>query len=205
MLNNTLALSYATYVLVRILKKKLATRSVDKIKQLMFEKYGNTLDFVVNNDFDKVMSILVGQYDNGACVIREEFEHVMSQIQQYPKCDNRTMVIDEPKWTGITQIYNDQDSRNIVKTVMAESKVIATIINECNLSQSSGYRKINRLIDFRLLLEVGYVMLENGIWVSKYTTPFDKIKNIIIKDEEKIVIRLKHFVGNEFFPIPKII
>ena len=57
------------------------------------------------------------------------------------------------------------------------------IISECNISQTSGYRKINSLTKNSLLSISGYVETHDGKKVDKYIAIFQNMLINIIKNE----------------------
>ena len=69
------------------------------------------------------------------------------------------------------------------------SKIIADIIKECKLPQTSGYRKINSLIDDGLLVNSGQTTKESKK-VNKYISIINNVKIHIEKNKMIVDLQL---------------
>jgi hypothetical protein len=68
--------------------------------------------------------------------------------------------------------------------------IVSQIIDLCSIAQTSGYRKVNSLIDDGLLVPSGYITTNDGKKVSKYRSVFDNIKIDIVKNKITVSLRL---------------
>ena len=90
----------------------------------------------------------------------------------------------------IIETFGDVDKSNILNAVCEDSKIISDILQETKLSQTSGYRKINSLINDGLLVEDGFVSLYDTRKVMKYGALFNNIKINIIKNKSSVLVRM---------------
>ncbi|MGI0073449.1 MAG: hypothetical protein ACREA3_06535 [Nitrosotalea sp.] len=67
----------------------------------------------------------------------------------------------------LSEIFFDRDTKFILESTRDLTKSANQIILECNLSQSTGYRKLKRLAQLKLL-RIKYVMGEYGRWEMRY-------------------------------------
>ena len=75
--------------------------------------------------------------------------------------------------------------------------IIADIIEKCQIPQTSGYRKINFLINHGFLVSNGFELAQDGKKVKKYETIFDNVKMDIVKNLVSVKIQLKKSLLNE--------
>lgn|SRR5574340_1422751 len=74
------------------------------------------------------------------------------------------------EYNNADQIYEiicDRDTRLILESTRDFSKSANQIILECNLAQSTAYRKLKRLMQLNLL-RVKYIMGDYGRWEMRY-------------------------------------
>jgi len=62
----------------------------------------------------------------------------------------------------ILSILNDDESRNILKTLLSEELTIQQISSKLNISQSSAYRKIRKLEDAGLIKKSKVIRTQDG-------------------------------------------
>jgi len=87
--------------------------------------------------------------------------------------------------------FADEDKKAIIGTVLDTSLIIADILSACNVPQTSGYRKINQLIDAGLLISNGYEIATDGKKTKKYESIFDNVKMDIEKNIVVVKVQLK--------------
>ena len=79
-----------------------------------------------------------------------------------------------------------------LKNIIDESLIIAKILEKCQIPQTSGYRKINFMINSGLLVANGHELSQDGKKIKKYETIFNNVKVDIVKNNIAIKIQLKH-------------
>ncbi|CAE6497163.1 MAG: transcriptional regulator [Candidatus Nitrosotenuis sp.] len=170
------------------IRENLGEKTVQKIEARLFEKYGLSLTQSIEQ-FQKLDAVLREFFGAGADGIEQKFFKSACDIK----------LIDGDKWVTIenqklTEIildsFGDDDKKNILTTLNGESMIISQIIESCRMPQTSGYRKINALINDGLLTIDGYVSMPDGKKVSKYKTIFDNVKIDIVKNKITISIHL---------------
>lgn len=75
-----------------------------------------------------------------------------------------------------------------MNVVLGESRIISEILEIAKIPQTSGYRKVNALIDNGLLAVNGYVTTHDGKKVSKYKSIFENVTINIEKN--KVVVKV---------------
>ena len=144
------------------IKKNLGKNVIRKIEKRLFEKHGLSLTQSIEQ-FQKLDSVLREYFGAGADGIEEEcFKNICSLKNNIDNNKNRTkstkeesikwIIIKDPILTeSILDVFGDPDKKRIFESVMIESKTVYDIISECHIPQTSGYRKINSLIENGLL------------------------------------------------------
>ena len=100
------------------------------------------------------------------------------------------MTIEDSSLTKvILESFGDEDKKNILTSVLDEPHIISEILEICNIPQTSGYRKINALINDGLLTTRGFITMYDGKRVNKYVSVFENIRINIIKN--KIIVKVK--------------
>ena len=183
------------------IKKNLGKDAIRKIEKRLFEKHGLSLTQSIKQ-FQKLDSVLREYFGAGADGIEEKcFKNICSLKNNIDSNKNRTksaktkstkwITIKDPILTeSILEVIGDSDKKRIFESIMDESKTVYDIISECNIPQTSGYRKINSLIKNGLLSISGHVETHDGKKVNKYKSIFQNIRINIIKDEVTIDIQL---------------
>jgi len=89
----------------------------------------------------------------------------------------------------VLQAFGDPEKKKILESVTDTPKIIADILNDCHLRQTTGYRMINSMINDGLLVKSGQVVKDNKK-ISKYVCIFDNLKINIEKDNMRIDVQL---------------
>ncbi|HYL66836.1 MAG TPA: transcriptional regulator [Nitrosopumilaceae archaeon] len=98
------------------------------------------------------------------------------------------ITIQDPSYVKL--IFNalgDRDTKNILNAVLDQPRIISEILQIAEMPQTSGYRKVNALIDNGLLIVQGYVTMFDRTRVKKYRSIFENVEinieknNIVIK------------------------
>lgn len=176
-----------------IIRENLGDKTIKKIEDRLFEKYGLSLNQSIEQ-FHKLDAVLREYFGAGADGLEQRF---LKDV-----CDIRItngeswLTIDNPELTKIVlESFGDDDKKKILGTLNDQPMIISQIIESCSIPQTSGYRKINSLIDDGLLVPSGHITTSDGKKVSKYRSMFDNIKIDIVKN--KITISL-HLTREDF-------
>ena len=190
---------------VSIILKSLGEKSVEVIKQRLFEKYGISLYQAVNDDYGKLLDILKENFtEGGAKNIEKQFRSAIINLHNnVVKGKAEDQIVSDPKAVKrIMKYIGDPDMMLILNDVMEKPKLIADILGSCKLPTTSGYRKINKLSDAGLLIISGYEIGTDGRQIVKYTTSFDSIGVFIQGKKSNIRIKRKKVGKNNYLQIP---
>ena len=184
-----------------IIKKNLGKNATRKIERRLFEKHGLSLTQSIEQ-FQKLDSVLREFFGAGADGIEEKcFKDIgnMKNNTEHNKNRDKSMKKESVKWItiedpilteSILEVFGEPDKKKIFESVMDESKTVYDIINECNIPQTSGYRKINSLIKNGLLSINGYVETQDGKKVNKYKSVFQNMRINLMNNKVTINIQL---------------
>jgi DNA integrity scanning protein DisA with diadenylate cyclase activity len=171
-----------------VIREDLGSRTVQKIENRLFEKFGITLADSIEQ-FQKLDSILREFFGAAADGLEQKFLNSICNVKS--NADESWIVIDNSVLTGvILSSFGDDDKKKILNALNDNSLITSQIIDLCNIAQTFGYRKINSLIADGLLVPSGYITTSDGKKVSKYRSLFDNIKIDIVKNKITISLRL---------------
>lgn len=154
---------------------------------MLSEKYGMNVGKAVE-DFQKIDGVLRELFGTRTNLIEKQIIDKIFVLEESKQHDRNWLSIEDPLLSKIIlESVGDYDKKNILNSVLDESKIISDILNMNNLPQTSGYRKINALIQNGMLIPYGFVFMYDGKKVTKYKSVFE---NIVIKMEKnKVMIR----------------
>ncbi len=180
-----------------IVRNNLGQKTSDKIEQRLVEKHGITLNKAVE-DFPKLDSVLREFFGEGAEGLEKQFLQHMVAIEQAKKESKEWITIEDRHLTKlILESFGDDDKKNILNAVLDQPKIISDILESCKIPQTSGYRKVNSLIQDGFLMVNGYEMTHDGKRVSKYVSIFENIRIQIEKNKVMVQVQLtKESINN---------
>ena len=98
------------------------------------------------------------------------------------------ITLEDPKLVElILRSVGDEDKKGIINIVMNQPLTIAEIIEINKLPHTSGYRKINSLIDNGILIPREYIT-NDGKRIAKYQTVFETL--LIAIEKNKVVLHI---------------
>jgi len=169
----------------------LGKSTLNKIEQRLMERHGMGVAQAIK-DFYKFDSVLREFFGAGADGLETKFlQNIIDLKQQKKVTDSWVTIKDQDLAKIFLESFADEDKKAIIGTVLDESLIIADILQNCKVPQTSGYRKINQLIDDGLLISNGYEIATDGKKIKKYETIFDNIKMDIEKNIVVVKIQLK--------------
>lgn len=170
-----------------IIRKNLGKQATKKIEDRLFEKFGISLTQAIE-EFDKLDLVLREFFGKGTDGLEKKFFENIFQTKSKKSKDDWYTITDSHANQAILQAFGDAEKKKILETVSAEPKIIQDILSKCNIPQTSGYRKINSLIDDGLLAQAGQVNTENKK-INKYISVFSNLKiNINIEKNNQVSI-----------------
>ncbi len=173
------------------IEENLGKETLHKIEQRLMERHGLGLVQSIKN-FNKFDSVLREFFGSGADGLEQKFLKNIVDIEKSKASDDWLQIKD----VGLSETFlgslADQDKKAIIGVVMDKSLIIAKILEKCQIPQTSGYRKINSMINSGLLVANGFELSQDGKKIKKYETIFNNIKVDIVKNNIAIKIQLKH-------------
>jgi hypothetical protein len=169
----------------------LGKSTLNKIEQRLMERHGLGIVQAIK-DFHKFDSVLREFFGAGADGLETKFLQNIIDLKQQKKATDNWIVIQEQSLAKtFLESFADEDKKAIIGTVLDESLIIADILERCKVPQTSGYRKINQMIDSGLLISNGYELASDGKKIKKYETIFDNVKMDIEKNHVVVKVQLK--------------
>jgi len=173
------------------IEENLGKSTLNKIEQRLMERHGMGIAQAIK-DFYKFDGVLREFFGAGADGLETKFlQNIIDLTQQKKTTGNWITLKDQDLAKIFLESFADEDKKVIIGTVLDEPLIIADILNHCKVPQTSGYRKINQLIDHGLLVSNGYEVSTDGKKIKKYETIFDNVKMDIEKNVVVVKIQLK--------------
>ncbi|VVC05820.1 Uncharacterised protein [uncultured archaeon] len=167
------------------IKENLGKKTLEKVEQRLFEKYGINLTQSIA-DFTKLDTVLREFFGKGAEVLEKQFLENIVTLEETKNNEPNWVAIDDPSLARqILEAFGDDDKNKILNAVLDEFRTISDILKITKLPQTSGYRKINSLIDGGLLINQGRLTIQDGKKVNKYKSI---IENLTINLKKNRVI-----------------
>lgn len=176
-------------ILATIIRENLGSRTAQKIEERLYEKFGISLTQSIEQ-FKKLDSVLREFFGAGADGIEQRF---LKHICEIKKINEEIWLhIDNQELTKmILESFGDDDKKKILGALNDQALAISEIIENCNMPQTSGYRKVHSLIDKGMLIPSGHTITSDGKKVTKYKAISDNIKIDIVKNRVTVALRLK--------------
>ena len=171
-----------------VIRKNLGSATVKKIETRLFEKFGMSLTQTME-EFDKLDLVLREFFGKGADGLEKKFFENIFRSQAKKSKDHWYVLSDSYINSIILQAFGDSEKKKILESVTGVPKIIADILIDCNLPQTSGYRKINSIINDGLLVQSGQIVKDNKK-ISKYVCIFDNLKINIEKGNVVVDVQL---------------
>ena len=159
-----------------------------KNQERHFEKHGISISKAIQ-DFQKLDSILRGLFGTKTDTVEKQIVAKIFLLEETKHRDKNWLLVEDPLMSKvILESVGDYDKKNILNTVFDESRIISDILNMSKLPQTSGYRKVNSLIQSGMLIPHGFLFMYDGNKLTKYKSVFD---NITIRlENNKMIIRV---------------
>lgn len=179
------------------IEENLGQVTLNKIEQRLMERHGVGVVQAIK-DFYKLDSVLREFFGAGADGLESKFvSNIINLEQSKMSSDNWVIIQDQSLAKIFLESFADDDKKAILEVAMDKSLIISDILNNCSIPQTSGYRKINYLIENGLLISNGYALSKDGKKVQKYQTIFNNVKMDIQKKTIVMKVQLKKNPLNE--------
>ena len=179
------------------IEENLGKETLNKIEEILMARHGLDLVQAIKN-FNKFDSVLREFFGAEADGLEQKFLQKIVDIEKSKPSESNWINMKDPELSKtFLESFADQDKKAILGSVMDDPLIIANILETCNIPQTSGYRKINFLINNGLLVTNGFELAHDGKKVKKYETIFDNVKVDIIKNDVTVKVQLKKSLIND--------
>jgi len=171
------------------IRENLGEQTYQKISQRLFERHGIGFTQAVT-DFKKLDAVLREFFGNGAEGIEKKIVEKIVILEESQRKEMKWITIEDQSLTKmILESLGDEDKKNIINSVIDESRIISDILQMSKMPQTSGYRKVNALIENGILIPHGFTTTHDGKKVTKYKSVFENISIEIEKN--KVIIKVQ--------------
>ena len=186
------------------IEDNLGEQTLHKIDNRLFEKYGITINQAIL-DFQKLDGVLREFFGGGADGLEKKIFENVCTLEKSKTNEQEWMTVEDQFLSRvILEAFGDEDKKQILTALLEEPRIISEVLSICKVPQTSGYRKINWLIDNGLLTTCGFITTNDGKRVSKYTPVFENIKINIVKNKVTVRVQLNKESMNKSLLIPLI-
>jgi len=174
--------------LEQIIQKNLGETTFRSIQNRLFEKYGISITQSIK-EFEKLDSVLTEFFGSGAKGLEKKFlDSVCSIKSKEDRIEKRFTILNPSINQSILNAFSDDEMSKILNASIGEPWTISEILERLDIPKTSGYRKINLLIDEGLLVNTGHEYTENRRTVYKYKSLFD---NVNIDFSNKLTVNVQ--------------
>ena len=175
----------------KTIEENLGKKTLNKIEERLIERHGMSLVPAIK-DFNKFDSVLREFFGAGADGLETKFLQNLVKLEKAKNTNAEWITIQEQELARIIlESFGDHDKKAILNSVLDKPRIVADILKNCKIPQTSGYRKINSLIAVGLLIPSGQSITPDGKKVIKYETLFRNISIEIEKNFVKAKVQMK--------------
>ena len=172
-----------------IVKDNLGDATFERIEKRLFERHGIGFTQAVE-DFGKLDLVLREFFGSGAAGIERQIIEKIVILEESKHNEKKWITLEDPRLIELMlKSLGDEDKKNLINAAIGEPRIISDMLEISKIPQTSGYRKVNALIDDGLLIPQGYVTSYDGKRVTKYKTIFDNISISIEKNKISIKVQ----------------
>ncbi len=177
------------------IKESLGKKTSQEVEQRLYERYGINVTQSIE-EFHKLDSVLKEFFGERAEGLEKQFLENIVTIESKTQNPSWVTIEDLSLTKLVLETFGDKDMNNILNTVIDEPRIISEILKILKMPQTSGYRKINSLIDKGLLITQGYI-INDGKKVNKYKSIFGNVRINIKKNKVIVQVQLaKELLNN---------
>jgi len=173
------------------IEQNLGKKTLDKIEQRLIERHGMSIVQAIK-EFSKFDSVLREFFGAGADGLENKFLKNIIALDKTTKTNSNWFTIHDAQLSKVfLESLGDPDKNCIMNSVIDKPMIVSDILDACNVPQTSGYRKINSLIKYGLLIPSGFELTKDGKKVTKYETLHNNIKIDVEKNNVEIKVQMK--------------
>jgi len=178
------------------IEENLGAEKLEKIEQRLIERHGMNMVQAVK-DFHKLDSVLREFFGSNADEIETKSLLNVIELERTKKKEAWVTIQDQELSKVFLDTLGDDDKKTILGIVLNKSLIVADILKESKIPQTSGYRKINSMILNGILISNGFELSNDNKKIKKYETVFQNIKMDIQENGMIVKIQLKkHLLTN---------
>ncbi|MFB5611012.1 MAG: transcriptional regulator [Nitrosopumilaceae archaeon] len=175
----------------KTIEENLGKKTLSKIEERLVERHGMNLVQSIK-DFYKFDSVLREFFGAGADGLEAKFLQKIVELEKVKNAKTEWITIQDQDLAKIfLESFGDPDKKAILNAVLDKPHIVSDILKNCKIPQTSGYRKINSLINDGLLIPNGQSITSDGKKVTKYETLFNNINIEIEKNTVRVKIQMK--------------
>ena len=180
------------------IKKKLGTRSFNKIKNRLLDKYGMSVTMAIR-DFEK-MDLVLREYFGPTTdkIIKDVLKQIISLNREdttHPLTIKDDRLIDK-----ILLSYGDSHKKEILDILFEKPMIILDLLKKTDIPQATVYRRFKELIQDGLLVEKNYELTSDGKKISVYAPLLEKMDLKISGSKTDLNIKIKEqFIKNSVY------
>ncbi len=172
----------------KMIRSNLGDTTYQSIQNRLFEKYGISITQSIK-EFPKLDSVLREFFGAGAEGLEKKFlDGICSIKSKKDKAEKRFTISDASISQSILKAFSDDEMSKILNASIGEPWTISEILEKLNIPKTSGYRKINSLIEDGLLIKAGSDLTSNRRVVDRYKSLFD---NVNIDFNNKVTVNVQ--------------
>lgn len=178
------------------IEENIGTKKLEEIEKRLIERHGINVVQAIK-DFYKLDSVLREFFGANADEIETKSLRNIIGLEKTEKKEEWVTIQDQELSKIFLEILGDGDKKTILGTVLNKSLIVADILKESKIPQTSGYRKINSMISDGILIANGFEFSKDNKKIKKYETIFQNIKMDI--QENKMIVKIqlkKHLLTN---------
>ena len=161
--------------LEKMIRDNLGEITFHSIQNRLFEKYGISITESIK-EFHKLDSVLREFFGAGASGLEKKFLDGVCCMKSKQDISEKRFTIADPKISqSILKAFSDDEMSKILNSSIGEPWTISEILEKLDIPTTSGYRKINSLIEDGLLIKTGSDLTSNNRVVEKYKSLFDNV------------------------------
>ena len=175
--------------LEKIIRNNLGEAAVHKIQDRLFEKYGISITESME-EFKKLDYVLREFFGAGAEGLERKFlDSICSIKSKKDQTQNRFTIYEQSICQSILKAYSDDETSKILNASIGEPWTISEILEKLHITKTSGYRKVNSLIEDGLLIKKGHELASNRRKIDKYKSLFDNVKIDIMNNKVTVSVQ----------------
>ncbi|MDH3611313.1 MAG: hypothetical protein OEM79_06080 [Nitrosopumilus sp.] len=155
--------------LISVIKKEMGLPAVKIVKDRLLEKYGTTIRQSAPK-WEQIEDILFENFGEGSNIINRKL------LQEISKTSLKTnYIINSDLKNDQIKLIGDPEVSAMLNQVLKDSKIIKDIIKDSKVSQTTAYRKIEKMKEAGLLVNSGFIISPTKKKIVKYTSPFESL------------------------------